>query len=109
MNKSTLLLLISAALPLDARSDDEPASPAASAAEVDVKKLFSKNCALCHFDYGKAVGRGAPKLAGTQLSAKGVYDRIANGKSGMMPGFKKLLTEPEIQALTDYIKALPAN
>jgi mono/diheme cytochrome c family protein len=109
MNKSTLLFSIGLVLPLGALAAEEPASAPQSAQEVDVKKVFSKQCALCHFDYGKAVGRGAPKLAGTQLSAKEVYDRIANGKSGMMPGFKKLLTEAEIQALTEYIKALPAN
>jgi mono/diheme cytochrome c family protein len=109
MNKPTFIFLIALTLPPGAWAADEPASAPASAQEGDVKKLFSKNCALCHFDYGKAVGRGAPKLAGTQLSEKGVYDRIANGKSGMMPGFKKLLTEAEIQALTEYIKALPAN
>jgi mono/diheme cytochrome c family protein len=106
MNR-VLLLLLALCAPLATAVEDTLA--AAGAAEPDVKKLFAKNCALCHFNYGLDVGRGAPKLAGTQLSAKGVYDRIANGKSGAMPGFKKLLTESEIQALTDYIKALPAN
>jgi mono/diheme cytochrome c family protein len=109
MNQSTLLFLIGVVLPLCASAADEPASAPQNAQEVDVKKVFSKQCALCHFNYGKDVGRGAPKLAGTQMSAKEVHDRIANGKSGMMPGFKKLLTEAEIRALTDYIKALPAN
>jgi mono/diheme cytochrome c family protein len=88
------------------------ASTAASADDKDneeIKKLFAKNCALCHFNYGLDPGRGAPKLAGTQLPLKGVYDRIANGKQGVMPGFKKLLTEQEIQALAEYIKGLPAN
>ena len=46
---------------------------------------------------------------GVAAIAQGVYDRIANGKSGAMPGFKKLLSEAEIQALTEYIKTLPAN
>ena len=75
----------------------------------EIKRLFAKNCALCHFNYGLDPGRGAPKLAGTQLSLKGVYDRIANGKQGVMPGFKKQLSEQEIQALAEYIKGLPAN
>ena len=105
--KRIWLLLLFASLPLAAAADEAETQPGAQDAEV--KKLFAKNCALCHFNYGLAVGRGAPKLAGTQLSAKGVYDRISNGKTGAMPGFKKLLTEAEIQALTDYIKALPAN
>jgi len=94
-------LAAACAAPMAASADDNDGE--------QIKKLFAKNCALCHFNYGLDPGRGAPKLAGTQLSLKGVYDRIANGKQGVMPGFKKLLSEQEIQALADYIKGLPAN
>lgn len=76
--------------------------------EIDPKKVFAKNCAWCHNAYGMEPGKG-PKLAGTSLSEKGVQDRITHGKSGAMPAYKKLLTEQEIRALTDYIKGLPAN
>jgi mono/diheme cytochrome c family protein len=79
----------------------EPAAP-------DPKKLFAANCAWCHNNYGLDAGKG-PKLAGTTLSAKGVYERIANGKSGAMPAYKRMLSEDQIQALTDYIKSLPAD
>ncbi|HXV08748.1 MAG TPA: cytochrome c [Burkholderiales bacterium] len=96
-----MALAVACGAPMAASADDKDSDA--------IKKLFAKNCALCHFNYGLDPGRGAPKLAGTQLSLKGVYDRIANGKQGVMPGFKKLLTEQEIQALADYIKALPAN
>jgi len=80
----------------------------ADAAEIDPKNLFAKNCTWCHAGFGMEQGKG-PKLAGTTLSAKGVYNRIANGLSGAMPAYKKLLSEQEIQALTDYVKSLPAN
>jgi len=53
-------------------------------------------------------GKG-PKLAGTQMSEKQIYDRIWNGKPGAMPAYKKVLTEAQVQALSSYIKGLPAN
>jgi mono/diheme cytochrome c family protein len=43
------------------------------------------------------------------MSAKQVYERIANGKSGAMPAYKKMLSHEEIQVLADYIKTLPGN
>jgi mono/diheme cytochrome c family protein len=94
-------LAAACAAPMAAFADDKDSEA--------IKKLFANNCALCHFNYGLDPGRGAPKLAGTQLSLKGVYDRIANGKQGVMPGFKKLLSEQEMQTLAEYIKGLPAN
>jgi mono/diheme cytochrome c family protein len=93
------------ALPAVALANQAPdAEPAAA----DPKKLFAANCAWCHNNYGLDAGKG-PKLAGTTLSPKGVYERIANGKSGAMPAYKRMLSEDQIQALTDYIKGLPAN
>lgn len=78
------------------------------AGEIDPKKVFAKNCAWCHSNYGLEAGKG-PKLAGTALSEKGVYDRIFNGKSGAMPAYKKLLSDAEIRALTTYIKGLEVS
>jgi mono/diheme cytochrome c family protein len=49
-----------------------------------------------------------PKLAGTDKSHEQVMKQIANGKSPM-PAFKNQLKPYELQALTDYIKALPKN
>ena len=49
-----------------------------------------------------------PKLGGTSKTHEQVVKQIADGKSPM-PGFKKQLKEYELQALADYIKALPAN
>jgi mono/diheme cytochrome c family protein len=78
---------------------------------VDIKKIFATNCSLCHGAYGmQAGGRGGgPKLAGTPSSRDQIVDRIANGKQGLMPPFGKVLKEEQIQALADYIKALPAK
>ena len=49
-----------------------------------------------------------PKLAGTDKTLEQVMKQIMNGKSPM-PGFKSQLKEEEVQALAEYIKALPAN
>ena len=81
---------------------DESAPP-------DVRKLFANSCSWCHGDFGMKEGKGGPKLAGTRMSEDQVKDRITNGKKGAMPGFKSTLKEDQIQALTEYVKGLPAN
>lgn len=78
---------------------------------VDVKKIFGTQCGLCHGDFGMTLGGrgGGPKLAGTKLDHAGVIKRISDGKSGMMPSFKKMLKPEEIEALATYIKSLPGG
>lgn len=99
-----------ALIPLLASADQEPAVAAGEEKPAqDVRKLFANTCSWCHGDFGMKEGKGGPKLAGTKLNAEQVRDRIANGKSGTMPGFEKTLKEDQIQALTDYVKSLPAN
>lgn len=97
-----------------ALANEEPAAaPAVAPAEEkpaqDVRKLFANSCSWCHGDFGMKEGKGGPKLAGTKLNADQVKDRITKGKSGSMPGFAKTLKEEQIQALTEYVKGLPAN
>ena len=99
-----------ALLPLLASANQEPAPVVTEEKPAqDVRKLFANSCSWCHGDFGMKEGKGGPRLAGTTLSAEQVKDRIANGKSGSMPGFKKTLKEDQIQALTEYVKSLPAN
>ncbi|MCE2897844.1 MAG: cytochrome c [Betaproteobacteria bacterium] len=50
-------------------------------------------------------GKG-PKLAGTSMTASQVYQRIAKGKSGAMPGYEKTLNPEQIEAFVEYIKGL---
>lgn len=73
----------------------------------NIKKLFATKCSWCHQAYGMKQADG-PKLAGTDRTLEQVMKQIKNGKSPM-PGFKSQLKEEEIQALAEYIKALPAN
>jgi mono/diheme cytochrome c family protein len=74
---------------------------------LDIKKLFSQKCSWCHQGYGMRQADG-PRLAGTEKSHEQLIKQIANGKSPM-PGFKNQLKPHELQALADYIKALPRN
>jgi len=93
-----------------ARANQEPAAAAeGEKPAMEVRKLFANSCSWCHGDFGMKEGKGGPKLAGTKLNHDQVKDRIANGKSGAMPGFKKTLKEDQIQALAEYVKGLPAN
>lgn len=87
--------------------EEAPVEPMAEPEKprVDVRKLFAMNCSWCHDGYGLHAGKG-PKLAGTKMNEKQLYDRIAKGKSGMMPGFEKTLKKDQIDAFVEYIKGL---
>jgi mono/diheme cytochrome c family protein len=99
---------VAAALSQGAFANQEPATDAAKPA-MDVRKLFANSCSWCHGDFGMKEGKGGPKLAGTKMNLEQLKDRITNGKSGSMPGFKKTLKEDQIDALAEYVKGLPAN
>jgi mono/diheme cytochrome c family protein len=86
-----------------ARGAEEEHGSAASA--IDVRKLFAAQCAWCHADYGMKAGKG-PRLAGTRLTERQVYNTIRNGKADAMPPFRRTLTEEQIQAFASYIKGL---
>lgn len=70
-----------------------------------VKRLFASRCSWCHQAYGLKEADG-PRLSGTEKSKEHVIEQIAYGKSPM-PGFRKQLKPWQIEALADYIKALP--
>ncbi len=78
-------------------------------APINVRKLFATNCSWCHQDYGMKAADG-PKLAGTSLTEAQVIEQITRGKTPM-PGFRKILSKEQIEALAKYIKDLkdPGN
>lgn len=86
-------------------ADEAPAAPATEISVAEVKQLFAAQCSWCHGAYGMKAAKG-PQLAGTQLTEKQVIDVIKNGRTGMMPGFKKNFSEEQITAMAKYIKAL---
>lgn len=95
------------AAPPEAAKEAPPAEAVAEPdkPKVDVRKLFAMNCSWCHDGYGLHAGKG-PKLAGTKMSERQIYERIAKGKSGFMPGFEKTLKKEQIDAFVEYIKGL---
>lgn len=74
---------------------------------LDIKKIFAQKCSWCHQGYGMRQADG-PKLAGSDKTHEQLMKQIRNGKSPM-PGFKNQLKDYEVEALADYIKALPNN
>lgn len=103
--RGTLALLGAIAVTVSGPARAEDAATPADIDGVNIKKVFAANCSWCHDGYGLHGGKG-PALAGTALNAQQVSDRIKNGKSGLMPGFAKTLSEKEIAALTTYIMGL---
>lgn len=93
------------------RADDADIQPALDMVKekynIDMKKLFSTKCSWCHQGMGMKQADG-PKLAGSEKSREQIIKQISKGKSPM-PGFEKQLKKEEIEAMADYIKALPAN
>lgn len=94
-----------------ASADDDPTEKAAAIVDkkykTDVKKLFASKCSWCHQGYGMKQADG-PKLAGNPKTVEQLMVQIRNGKSPM-PGFKNQLSDTEVQALAEYIKALPKD
>jgi len=93
-----------AALSAPAAESSLPSEPA-EISVTDIKLLFAAQCSWCHGDYGMKADKG-PQLAGTTLSEKKVFDLIKNGRSGLMPSFKRALKDEEIAAMAKYIKSL---
>src|SRR5438128_8216430 len=71
-------------------------------------EVFRTTCSVpyCHGSEGSA-GR-APQLAGTALSTRDLVRVIAAGTQAGMPGFGQKLSPVEIDAVTQYIRTLPA-
>ena len=112
---SAIIASIAIAIPLqNAAAEDDPTEVAAATVDeqysehnMDVKRLFASRCSWCHQGYGMVRADG-PRLAGTTISREQVIERIAKGKSPM-PGFRKQLKVFQIEALADYIMALPSE
>jgi mono/diheme cytochrome c family protein len=108
------LVIFGAVFPADAAEPE--AQPQSAAPETqasgnpapsteDVKKLFAANCSWCHGAYGMEADKG-PRLAGTEMTERQIQSRIRNGKPGMMPSFRKVLSDEQISAFASYIKSL---
>jgi mono/diheme cytochrome c family protein len=68
------------------------------------RHLFLMNCAHCHGD--DAHGDEGPDLYDLHKSDTHIYQVITGGIKGEMPSFAKKLGDPEIHALTAYLRTL---
>ena len=105
---TAIIALAAAQATFAAETTAQAANPVNEKYHVDVTKLFATHCSWCHDAYGMQRGKG-PKFAGTSKSKEQIVDRISNGKAGYMPAFKSVLKDEQIQAMAEYVKALPAN
>ncbi|TMJ69166.1 MAG: cytochrome c [Alphaproteobacteria bacterium] len=102
------LILVSAGLNILAgvpAAMAQPATTAPSQSGLDVKVLFASNCGFCHGDGGRAAGKG-PQLMETKRTDEFLRDRIKNGKEGAMPAFGQMFSDPDIDAIINYIHEL---
>ena len=70
------------------------------------RHLFLMNCAHCHGD--DARGDEGPDLHDLHRSDARIHDVITAGIKGEMPSFGKKLSDPDVRALTAYLRTLRA-
>jgi mono/diheme cytochrome c family protein len=68
------------------------------------RKLFLKNCAVCHA--ADAHGDEGPDLHNLDWTDQQIATRIRNGKKGAMTSFAGKLQSPEIDSLIAYLRTL---
>jgi mono/diheme cytochrome c family protein len=73
--------------------------------DIDPKKLFKINCALCHGFKGNMMVNGAKDLTKSEISMKEAVAQIYHGK-GLMTPYKGILSDAEIVAVAKYAETL---
>ena len=71
----------------------------------NAQKIYVQQCVVCHGEDGTKGMSGAANLAASKLSLNDRKQVITNGR-GMMPGFKRQLSEQEIDELAAYTLTL---
>ncbi len=74
------------------------------------KQLFSDNCAACHQQGGGGKEGFAPNLTDDDWLYGGhfanIQQTLINGRHGYMPAFADVLTDTQVNQLTDYVLSL---
>ena len=73
--------------------------------DVNAKKLFKSNCALCHGFKGKLKINGAKQLTKSTIPLHEAVAQVYFGK-GLMNPYKGVLKDAEIVAVCQYIEKL---
>ncbi|MFN3405566.1 MAG: SirB2 family protein [Cytophagaceae bacterium] len=68
----------------------------------NAKAVYEQQCVRCHGQDGTLGAAGAKDLSASQLLDEQKYTVIAKGR-GLMPGYKNLLSEQEINNMVRYI------
>lgn len=68
-------------------------------------QVYNQTCVTCHGENGKLGQGGAKDLTQTKLTKEQIAQIVKNGK-GLMPAYKKRLSDDEISGLADYVKSL---
>ncbi len=112
--RSSLLLIISVALPLHAQQPTR--GKALTDKQMLGRQVFQQRCAVCHTPpmviskpYGPILDQGT--VEGREASARSL---IREGAAGLMPGFRYALEPAEVDAIIEYLKmvekpAVPAR
>jgi cytochrome c6 len=87
---------------------------ASSTAGGDARSVYNGKCASCHGRDGRARSAKAKREHARDMSSgewqdsvsdERIYNSISNGK-GKMPGFKKKLSDAQIDELVNYVRRL---
>ncbi len=91
----------------NASSASKPSATVAAADAPDGEKIYKQYCVTCHGLYGDMGASGAYNLTTSKLSLEERIAVITNGREGTtMVGFKEILDEPRIKAVSEYIAKL---
>jgi mono/diheme cytochrome c family protein len=85
-----------------------PPSKSLSAAQLAGKKLFVKECSICHLPRGDSMSTNGPLLDGKLVALLGestVREQIMRG-TARMPGWQYTLEPEEIDKIIGYLKTL---
>lgn len=89
-------------------SSSSSTTPATAAADgPDGEKIYKQYCVTCHGVYGDMAASGAFDLTASKLTEEERIAIVTNGREGtLMVGFKNILDEPKIKAVSEYIVKL---
>ncbi len=89
----------------DNNNSNKPSKKIAKA--VDGKKIYQRNCVVCHGVYGDMGASGSFDLTTSKLSLEECIAVIAKGRATtVMVGFEDLLSAEEITAVAEYTGTL---
>ena len=89
----------------DQTANDQAGATPPSTPAIDVTQLFATTCGWCHANAGRTAGRG-PQLMDSPRSDEYLRTRIKLGKQGAMPAFGNQYSDPDIDQIIAYIRAL---